>query len=720
MPRASDKDADTGRQRPSAGKPSARKAKGKQGIVDDAPKSAAAQDDETQKADDQAAQSEEASSPNSDSEEEEADDDNEAGDEGEGSQQPPAESTDAAKNTSYEEGVSSYQIYAGGRSVRAQPAAEPQPEEDTGHYESTDESASSASTSQKTDSSDSLNAQSTERTEETSSAQSEDAKRTSVQESEYSNFASSADNTAGPQKSTGPAEGKAATGQAESRNEYAPAQQAKESKKSDWNRDEGYPKHYLWILGVVVIALVAVLLFVVFSRQVPTCIAASPYVCGNPSISTSGLLTVQAGEIGSAIAVVGLGCSATSSAPSSFTQGNITLQSGTMYSLMFNCQISSNAIDTPFSGTLWLARHDQNGSTVNSLLGTVNLRSVAGGQQASTTILQVNTTPPPPKMHYVTVTLTNSQAHSTERPFQQRLDIRSVAYQKYIDANWTNVEFTTGPAATGNVLQAWVESGASNSSSNTIVWVSLPKGVLASSSTKIYMNFMNESVMSQSGPTGEAPQLSASYGQYDNGASVFETYSNFSGTNLNEHFSKVAGLSIAQNNGLRITSTDGESYYYVMTSYGTVGSVVYDAYVTALNAGNSFNFQEGLVLGSNTSKSFHGTGEPAGSNYMSRESNFGGGYYQIYNGTKRLSSSNFNAAYPLRAIESIAMDTFSVSASDSGKQLSAAGEPKQGFLGLYLYTTSVKGDLEVVNWIRTRSYPPDGAMPSAAFGEALS
>ena len=38
--------------------------------------------------------------------------------------------------------------------------------------------------------------------------------------------------------------------------------------------------------------------------------------------------------------------------------------------------------------------------------------------------------------------------------------------------------------------------------------------------------------MSTSGPIGEAPSLSPSYGQYDNGALVFNTYANFGGPSL--------------------------------------------------------------------------------------------------------------------------------------------------------------------------------------------
>ncbi len=101
-----------------------------------------------------------------------------------------------------------------------------------------------------------------------------------------------------------------------------------------------------------------------------------------------------------------------------------------------------------------------------------------------------------------------------------------------INSNWNNVEFTTGPNATGAALQAWVESNASSSSADTAVWVKFPNG-LPTGTTTIYMDIMPNAVMSASGPTGEAPQLSPAYAEYDNGANVFNFYDNFKGTALN-------------------------------------------------------------------------------------------------------------------------------------------------------------------------------------------
>ncbi len=149
---------------------------------------------------------------------------------------------------------------------------------------------------------------------------------------------------------------------------------------------------------------------------------------------------------------------------------------------------------------------------------------------------------------YANVTVVNYQNISAPVNFQQMIVINSSDYKSYINGNWSNVEFTTDPNATGAVLQAWVESNATNSSSHTIVWVNITRaGALGkyqptasgqpsiSSSVIFYMDFlpMNASILSTCGPTGEAPQLSSTYAKYDNGAHVFDFYDNFAGSNLN-------------------------------------------------------------------------------------------------------------------------------------------------------------------------------------------
>ena len=125
---------------------------------------------------------------------------------------------------------------------------------------------------------------------------------------------------------------------------------------------------------------------------------------------------------------------------------------------------------------------------------------------------------------YVPITITNNQASATPAPFQQLINVNSALYGNSINSEWSNVAFTDQIPGSLNAtfLQAWVESGASNTSNSTMVWVKLPKSIPPLSSVTIYMDFASTNVMSANGPTGEAAQLSPTLGQYDNIQNVMD------------------------------------------------------------------------------------------------------------------------------------------------------------------------------------------------------
>ena len=158
-------------------------------------------------------------------------------------------------------------------------------------------------------------------------------------------------------------------------------------------------------------------------------------------------------------------------------------------------------------------------STGNIVIADPSVESTTANVEGSGTVTAGFAIP------YVPISLSTSG--TTPAPFQQNLSVGGYSTFTYngvtyngINQQWSNVEFTTGPAGTGTALQAWCESGCSGSST-AIVWVRLPNGF--SGSTTIYMNFMPNDVMSASGPTGEAAQISAVYGEYDNIGSVMNS-----------------------------------------------------------------------------------------------------------------------------------------------------------------------------------------------------
>ena len=130
--------------------------------------------------------------------------------------------------------------------------------------------------------------------------------------------------------------------------------------------------------------------------------------------------------------------------------------------------------------------------------------------------------------YYVPINLTNAQTTATPAPFQQMLTINELNYAGYMTYNKVSANSELF-YANGTIIPSWIES---NSSSILTIWaktISIP----ASSHIQIYLGFASKAtnLLSSSGTSGigEAPQLSPTYAEYDDGADVFSFYDNFAG-----------------------------------------------------------------------------------------------------------------------------------------------------------------------------------------------
>lgn len=167
---------------------------------------------------------------------------------------------------------------------------------------------------------------------------------------------------------------------------------------------------------------------------------------------------------------------------------------------------------------------------------------------------------------YVPISLSNLQDVAVPGGTQIMLTLGWASYSSYLDNPVDNILFFDW---SGHSLNAWMESGTS-SSSTSIVWVKLnSSGINPRSSITIYMGFYatGTSHLSSSGPFGEAPQLSSTYGQYDDGSTVFSYYNNGKSTaNLNI----VNGGTIA--NGAQTNPYGGTSGVLTLTGSGSTSS----------------------------------------------------------------------------------------------------------------------------------------------------
>jgi len=274
------------------------------------------------------------------------------------------------------------------------------------------------------------------------------------------------------------------------------------------------------------------------------------------------------------------------------------------------------------------------------------------------------------------------------------ISVDSDAYASYEQSGLQNVEFTTSPNAQGTVLDAWIESNASNTATDTIYWVKLPNGIGASSSITIYMNFMPSSVMSSSGPTGEAPQLSSTYAEYDDGASVFNAYQNFAGSSCPSGWSCQSGITISNGatlNNANITSTN--EYY----------PQIFDAYVRSTSSGAKGEQIDYLMNGQNNA-------------FNNNQPYWGHGNI----------GSEVNGAYTVNANPPDYTGSYIQSLGWSGSTLYWwSNYTKEYTEGTSLSSSSPyylqirawpSGDPAVIQWVRTRAFPPGGVMPSVSFG----
>ena len=170
-------------------------------------------------------------------------------------------------------------------------------------------------------------------------------------------------------------------------------------------------------------------------------------------------------------------------------------------------------------------------------LGSANL-SVTASEELS--IDQVSFTLNQPVSAYVQLTITNSQTSATSAPFQQMVTVNPSLYTSYEATDLGNVRFysTYSSGTFSGSIDSWLESVAStpaNQASSATFWINIPSGIGASSSVIVYMAFLSSTSTEFDGViSGEASQLSSTYGQYDNGANVFLYYNSGASTsNLN-------------------------------------------------------------------------------------------------------------------------------------------------------------------------------------------
>ena len=381
---------------------------------------------------------------------------------------------------------------------------------------------------------------------------------------------------------------------------------------------------------------------------------------------------------------------------------------------------------------------------------------------------------PPGIQYYLPITLTNYQGTAVTANTQIAIGtnfiggnalsaantlvtgFNALAYQQYEACNLQNVEFFF---ANGTVINSWLEGNILNeqifttscsgppssdslsSSANVLWWINypwpssfLPANTGTATTNTIYMGFASPSSSVINGNSvGEAPTLSTGYGQYDNGADIFNLY--FNGDTPISDFNLGGNNQLQQVSGVTIGSDTNANVLY-LTGYGN--SDRYDMlYNIPLQNGN-------YVLES--SYSLHGdlannqgvvgladTSVPVtNGNAIAVDPGFASSYFsQLYvsGGTANVNINTQGVATSAWLFGTInyvqtsgtwyaftSPQLYSSTGGYSGTTINPLGNSPDIYLAsLGTHQSSNPDDL-YLNWERARAYPPNGILPATTFG----
>ena len=306
-----------------------------------------------------------------------------------------------------------------------------------------------------------------------------------------------------------------------------------------------------------------------------------------------------------------------------------------------------------------------------------------------------------------TVPIHNTQSVATHNPSDQMIffDPSNALFTGLGAAGLGNVRFSQGSTP----YYSWCESGCNASSSNAVFWVLIPTTINAHTTIDINMTFGATSQHYDGVFAGEAPNLSSTYGQYDNGASVFlPLYTNFAGTSTPSGFSTSGGT---QNNGYATTG-GGDAYMITTATYGLNASQILDVSMFNVSAGGGGNNQ---MVGYVNQGAVGGGGGGSDSAFWTDGSGHSNGVDSVADGyANNFGTLNLNSGNHYFIMSDYwgnnTASTFTINYTNQEK---LTPHTPQSALKIGIAS---QGTLPTdIRWLRLRFYPPNGVMPSFNF-----
>ncbi|MFZ8800976.1 MAG: hypothetical protein ACO2ON_02230 [Candidatus Nanopusillus sp.] len=332
---------------------------------------------------------------------------------------------------------------------------------------------------------------------------------------------------------------------------------------------------------------------------------------------------------------------------------------------------------------------------------------------------------------HIPIVIYNVQSIPTQSPFQQQIAIcngsvnivNSFSYINnatlfnQINPNGQNVMFTDSD---GNILYSWYEGQlwyegrmGHREIACYVWWVKLPNGISPYGyvTAHMYIGSNDTDYYQQYYPyVGQAPHLSPTYGQYDNGEYVFLFYDNFAGIifDMSKWRASLYGATITVNNGLTINSSTSRSWAGLFTLSDFPPDTIFDAYLASYTVRGSRGGHGIGVYINNTPYEKDGFGyQPV--RYVG--DNHGG----IAVGSLTSSYGYSYNEYPMAdSIVSVYWDYANNRGVGLNYKINSIGS--QGRIKKYNYYVigaySVEGTMiSTWYWARVRFMPPNGVMP---------
>ncbi len=352
---------------------------------------------------------------------------------------------------------------------------------------------------------------------------------------------------------------------------------------------------------------------------------------------------------------------------------------------------------------------------------------------------------------YVPITLTNGQTSGVAANTPLYIIYNALAYQQYETNTLNNTELFLGNSI--NPWPSWMEGNYLNEqqqantlfTSNTVMfWFDAPPGFLSGSggaypTNIIYLGWAgnvpstSNTLWSMTANVGVAPQLTCSnpaaiatcssgngvsgtYGQYDDGNSIFSFYDNFTGTSVNTKWTVTSGTSsnMIVNNGI---TQDNYAYIKSVRTFNAYSNVIdtygYEAYNSLIDGGMYIILHEvvgfqGISVGYTISPS--------------SATQYGALTWGVSAGPTHSITAITSASQSSPSIWTLISKTtgatgcynYNTCATNTGWPTSSltSSVAESGFA-----TTAVIGNSITYNqWIRVRIAPPGGVMPSSSFG----